>query len=85
MQRSTRPTSTENGVEIEADTPEEAGAKFEQLVLQRGNGIIDVSAHSENRHIDGHYRVVAMWDGMTEDDLMEAEAEIEGEKFVAED
>jgi hypothetical protein len=71
-----------NGAEIEADTAEEAGRKFKELVAQRRNTVLDLRNPTDHPRIEGHFRVIAMWDGMSDDDLMDVEAEIEGEAFV---
>lgn len=71
-----------NAAEIEANSAEEAGRKFKELVAQRRNNVLDLSRPTDHPRIEGHFRVIAMWDGMSDDDLMDAEPEIESEEFV---
>ena len=71
-----------NGAEIEAHSAEEASRKFKELVAQRRNTILDLTDPIDNPRIEGLFRVIPMWDGMSDDDLMNAEPEIDSEKFV---
>lgn len=71
-----------NTAEIEADTAEEAGRKFEEIAAQRGNGIIDLSEPVDAPfNIEGSYSVVAVPDGSNADDVIDEEPEIEGFSF----
>lgn len=71
-----------NGVEIEASSAEEAGQKFEELVAQRGSGVIDLSQPIDKAFdIEGFYRVIVVSDGMSVDDMDDNEPEIDSQPF----
>ena len=71
-----------NEAEIEADSAEGAGRKFEELVAQRGNGIIRLSNPiSKVFDIGGNYSVYAMPDDEDAADVDDMQLEIESESF----
>jgi len=73
-----------NQTEIEADTEEEAGKKFEEFVAQKGNGIIDLREPIDKAmDIEGFYRVFAIPDGGSVDDILDDVWNVDGQKFSA--
>jgi len=71
-----------NKAEIEAESAEEAGKKFEELVAQRANGVIDLSQPLDQRPIvEGFYSVYVVPPGVSLEDLTDNELEIDGEQF----
>ncbi len=71
-----------NIAEIEAETAEDAAWQFEEIARQRGNPLLDLSEPVDKAfNIEGTYKVIAVPEGRSVDDVIDDEPAIEGQGF----